>query len=50
MLTDNAINDPEKTLKRKFTNVMRLRDTLLGQSLTYDVYQNKPFVKVIHNG
>ena len=50
MLTDNAINVPEKTLKRKFTNVMRLRDTLLGQSLTYDVYQNKPFVKVIHNG
>ena len=50
MLTDNVINVVQKMLKRKFTDAMGLQDTLLGQSLTYDVYQNKPFAQIIHNG
>ena len=33
-----------------FPDVMGLQGTLLGQSLTYDIYQNKTFVQVIHNG
>ena len=50
MLTDNVINVLQKRLKRNFTDAMGLQDTLLVQSLTCNVYQNKPFVQDIHNG
>ena len=50
MLTDNVINVLQKRLKRNFTDAMGLQDTLLVQSLTCNVYQNKPFVQAIHNG
>lgn len=46
MPTDNVINFLLKMPKQKFTEYTRLQDTLFGQSLTYDVYQKKPFYKL----
>ena len=50
MLTDNVINVLQTMLKQKFTDAIGLQDILLGQYLTYDIYQNKSFVQVTHNG
>ena len=44
MLTDNVINVLQRMLEQMLTNAMRLQDTLLGQSLTYDVYKKNPLL------
>ena len=50
MLTDNVINVLQKMLKKQFPDTNGLQDPLLGQLLSYQIYQNTPFVQVIHNG
>ena len=49
MLTDNVINLLQKMLKQVFVDAMGLQDPVRDQNLSYDVYQNRPFVQVIHN-
>ena len=50
MLTGNVINLLQKMLKQVFVDAMGLQDPVRGQNLSYDVYQNRPFVQIIHNG
>ena len=50
MLTDNIIDVLQKMLKKQFPDASGLQDPLLGQLLTYQIYQNTPFVQVIQNG
>ena len=50
MLTDNVINLFQKMLKQVFVDAMGSQDSVRGQNLSYDVYQNRPFVQVIQNG
>ena len=50
MLTDNVINVLQKMLKKQFPDANGLQDPLLDQLLRYHIYQNTPFVQVIHNG
>ena len=50
MLTDNVINLLQKMLKQVFVDAIGLQDPVRGQNLSYDVYQNRPFVQVIHDG
>jgi len=50
MLSDNVINVLQKMLKRQYHNTSGLQDTVLGQTLSFDVIQNKPFVQILHNG
>ena len=49
MLTDNVINLLQKMLKQVFVDAMLLQDLVRGQNLSYDVYQNRPFVQITHN-
>ena len=50
MLTDSVINVLQKMLKKHFPDANGLPDPLLGQLLSYQIYQNTAFVQVIHNG
>ena len=50
MLTDNVINLLQKMLKQVFVDAMGFQDPVRSQNLSYDVYQNRPFVQVILNG
>ena len=50
MLTDSVINVLQKMLKKQSPDVNGLPDPLLGQLLSYQIYQNTAFVQVIHNG
>ena len=50
MLTEIVINLLQKMLKQVFVDAMGLQDLVRAQNLSYDVYQNQSFVRVIHNG
>ena len=50
MLTDNVIILLQKMLKQVFVDAMGLQDPVCAQNLSYHVYQNRPFVQVIHIG
>ena len=49
MLADNVIDVLQKMLKKQFPAANGLQDPLLGKLLSYQIYQNTPFVQVIHN-
>ena len=44
MLTDNVIDVLQKMLKKQFPDANGLQDPLLGKLLSYQIYQNTPFV------
>ena len=46
MLTDNVIFPFLKMIQRQYPLVEGLQDTVLGQTLAYDVMQNLPFLQV----
>ena len=50
MLTNNVVNLLQKMLKQVFGDAMGLQDPVRVRNLSCDVYQNRPFVQVIHNG
>ena len=50
MLSDNVINLFQNMIKRKFKDANGLQDTVLGQTLQFDVQRNKPFVQILHDG
>jgi len=50
MLNDNVINAVQKMIKLKYPDIGGLQDPVLGETLNFDVYKNKEFVQVLHNG
>ena len=46
MLTDNVIFPFQRMIKNQYPLVEGLQDTVLGQTLAYDVMKNRPFLQV----
>ena len=50
MLNDSVINAVQSILHKQYPDIGGFQDTILGQTLNFDVYQNQPFVQVLHDG
>ena len=50
MLSDNVVNAFQKIMEKQFPEENSLQDPILGQSLSFKVQKNKPFVQVLHDG
>ena len=50
MLNDNVINAVQKMLHTQYPDIDGLQDTILGQTLNYEIYRSKPFVQILHDG
>ncbi|XP_065648764.1 uncharacterized protein LOC136078033 isoform X2 [Hydra vulgaris] len=49
-LSDNVINMFQNMMKIQFKDINGLQDTILGQTLAFNTYNNIPFVQVLHDG
>ena len=50
MLNDNIIQTFQQMLKIQYPDANGLQDPVLGQALSFAVYQTTPFVQVLHDG
>ena len=50
MLSDNVVNAFHKMMEKQFPEANGLQDPILGQTLSFKVQKNKPFVQVLHDG
>ena len=50
MLSDNVVNAFQKMMEKQFPEANGLQDPILGQTLSFKVQKNKPFVQVLHDG
>ena len=50
MLYDNIIQTFQQMLKIQYPDANGLQDPVLGQALSFAVYQTTPFVQVLHDG
>ena len=50
MLSDNVLNAFQKMMEKQFPETNGLQDPILGQTLSFKVQKNKPFVQVLHDG
>ena len=50
MLSDNVVNVFQKMMEKQFPEANGLKDPILGQTLSFKVQKNKPFVQVLHDG
>ena len=50
MLNDNIIQTFQLMLKIQYPDANGLQDPVLGQALSFAVYQTTPFVQVLHDG
>jgi Ulp1 family protease len=49
MLSDKVINSFQHLMKTQY-NANGLQDTVLGQTLHYQIYRSEPFVQILHDG
>ena len=50
MLSDNVVNAFQKIMEKQFPEANSLQDPIFGQTLSFKVQKNKPFVQVLHDG
>ena len=50
MLSGNVVNVFQKMMEKQFPEANALQDPILGQTLSFKVQKNKPFVQVLHDG
>ena len=50
VLSDNVVNAFQKMMEKQFPEANALQDPILGQTLSFKVQKNKPFVQVLHDG
>ena len=50
MLNDNVIHTAQKMLRMQYPGVGGLQDPILGQNLNFEIYQDRPFVQILHDG
>ena len=50
MLSDNVVNAFQKMMEKQIPEANGLQDPILGQTLSFKVQKNKPFVQVLHDG
>ena len=50
ILNDNIINTVQKMLKKQFSQATGLQDSVLGQTLNFNLNRNLPFAQVLHHG
>ena len=50
VLSDNVVNAFQKMMEKQFPEANGLQDPILGQTLSFKVQKNKPFVQVLHDG
>ena len=50
MLSSNVVNVFQKLMEKQFPEANALQDPILGQTLSFKVQKNKPFVQVLHDG
>lgn len=50
MLRDKVVNVFQKMLEEHFPEANCLQNTILGQTLSFKLQENKPFVQVLHDG
>ena len=50
MLCHSVVNTFQNMMDKQFPEAKGLRDSTLGQKLSFKVQKNKPFVQVLHDG
>ena len=49
MLSDNVVNAFQKMMEKQFPEANGLQDPILGQTLSFKMQKNTPFVQVLHD-